>query len=198
MDSAIRPRLLAMRDTLASLSAARCGLYHEVARFDASLPFPLVPTATPERYSSPLFCPIDQRAGRLPCAHSTARRMLLRAIELLGELRDDQGEPLLLELNVVEAEIGRLDHAMSDTAKEADRLRRIIEAGEDSADDATLADALQRARKQITGIAAEHNRCAERIDGVRNRLMARIDAAIGDGEIGDVVTTETMIGEVTR
>ena len=150
--------LLALRQKVAALRAAPCGMAHE------SIPTgpdgaPVRSTRSPSGYARAGICPEATRAVHLGCSHTMARYALR---DVLERLPGADVPALLAELHELDQAIGILDHRRYDA-----ETRRADAAGDDEA-----------AANDVAALVAEHDGYVARVARLRREVLRRLDDAL--------------------
>lgn len=154
-----------LRDRIAASRAMACGMVHEAVPRDAA-GRPLAHAVEPEGYARPALCPAGRRDTQLACSHSTARLPMRRAIETLQARDADAAAELLAEWMRLDTALGTLDHRRY--AAET-RLADAVRAG---------TERIAEEKRSIAALVREHRDLAQRLDALRDRLLAAIDHAL--------------------
>lgn len=164
--------LESLRDRVASLQVTRCRMVHERVRTENGrvvCVFRGEPEPTPVRIG---LCSPEARARNLACGHTMARYVLLDAVAALhsaGRLTDAEHDPLRQALERASDAIHLLDHRKG----HAEKALALASEGDHASREGSAAE--------VRRLEEEHDACAERIRELRSAVLARLDAAVGDG-----------------
>lgn len=177
-------RLRSLREAVAALSAARCGMSHERVVRAGEPPLPVASRLPGVSYERVGLCAPEARACRLGCSHTTARVKLADAageLERAGGAGGGGGPQIGEELSRLDNEIHLLDHRRGEAEK---ALARALEAAH-RAGRGLRGGGVAGAEAEVRELERLHGEYVERVGLLRDRVVAGLDRLIELAEAGE-------------
>lgn len=173
-----RESALVIRRRIAAMQLVACRMAHERVQWDQGRTVRRSGHGEPDVVLRVPLCGAPTRTLRLACGHTMARSEMQRALVELraaGTLSAEQCAVLAAELDALGNDIQLLDHRKGDAEKHHALLLEAQPPG-GNADWRPL----QEAETHLRSLEDEHTRHVVRLRVWRDRLLAAIDAAVGD------------------
>ncbi len=168
-------RLIESREQLKRLKVIHCRMAHERVLIDRKSRLPVAGTLPDVEFERIGLCDAAKRFENPACSHTMARYPIENTLNILDE-RGEYSE-WRAELNDLNNTIHLLDHEKGEVEKQLARIiKKIREAEQIEAD--FLIKEQTFINERIVGMEQRHSVCAEKIEKLKNKILAAIDSAI--------------------
>ncbi len=168
-------QLIESREQLTRLKAIDCRMAHERVLIDRKTQLPVAGTVPEIEFQRVGLCNSAKRFKNPACSHTMARYPIENALNLLehcGKYGDWRAE-----FNDLNNTIHLLDHEKGEAEKQSARIIKRIRETE-QIKDRFLTEEQALIKKQIAAIERQHSFCVEKIEKLKNNILAAINSAI--------------------
>lgn len=168
-------QLIESREKLTRLKAIDCRMAHERVMIDRQTQLPVAGIVPEIEFQRVGLCDSAKRFKNPACSHTMARYPLENALNILeqcGKYSDWRAE-----FNDLNNRIHLLDHKKGEAEKHSARMIKRIRETE-HIKDRFLTEERFLIKKQITEIEQQHSICVEKIEKLKNNILAAINSAI--------------------
>lgn len=170
-------QLIESREHLTRLKAIACRMAHERVLIDRKTQLPVAGTVPEIEFERIGLCDSAKRSKNPACSHTMARYPLENALNLLEQC--DKYSDWRAEFNALNNTIHLLDHEKGEAEK---RLARVIKEKYEAAQQNNESNFSIKEQvfinEQIAAMERRHGVCAEKIEKLKNNILAAINAAI--------------------
>ena len=175
MKNDLLDRLIESREQLGRLKTIDCRMAHERVLVDRNSKLPVAGKAPEIEFQRRGLCNVAKRHGNPACSHTIARYTLENAINIL-EQRREYGE-WKAELNALTNTIHLLDREKGEAEKMSARLiKRKYETAQKDSDFFNKEQVF--INQQIAEMERRHRVCGEKIERLKNNILAAVNFAI--------------------
>ncbi len=168
-------QLTESREQLMRLEAIDCRMAHERVLIDRRTRLPIAGTVPEVEFERVGLCAAAKRFKNPACSHTMARYPIENAINVLDE-RGEYAE-WRAEFNNLNNTIHLLDHEKGELEKHLARIIKKIRETAQIEEDFLIKEQTS-INEQIAEIERRHSVCAEKIEGLKNDILAAINSAI--------------------
>jgi hypothetical protein len=168
-------KLIESREQLTPLKAIACRMAHERVLIDRRTQLPIAGMVPEIEFERVGLCDSAKRFKNPACSHTMARYPLENALNLLDKL--GEYDEWRAELNNLNNTIHLLDHEKGELEKRSARIiKKIRETAQIEED--FLIEKQTSINEQIAEIESRHSVCAEKIERLKNDILAAVNSAI--------------------
>ncbi len=168
-------QLIESREQLMRLKAIACRMSHERVLIDRKTQLPVAGIVPEIEFQRVGLCDSAKRSKNPACSHTMARYSIENALDILeqcGKYSDWRAE-----FNDLNNRIHLLDHKKGEAEKHSARIIKRIRETEQTKDRFSMEEPAL-IKKQIAEIERQHSLFVEKIEKLKNNILAALNSAI--------------------